>query len=220
MAREWTNPEGLTARQIQFVEHYCQFADAQAAAIAAGYSPKSAHVNAIKNLAKPVVSTAVARRRAELQNASQLTMTPAQRRDRIIRELDRIAFGDRRKAYDADGKLKPIRELDEDTAAMIDSVKSFEEYAGSGDNRELVGHVREVKFCSKLNALAALARIEGLDDPKVRVQLEAKKPDGDQACTVTSRIEILTRVAFESVLTIGGDNAGEPGQDGFDADGE
>ncbi len=215
MAREWTNPEGLTARQIQFVEHYAVYSDAQAAAIASGYSPKSAYANAIKILTKPVVSTAIARRRAELQNASQLNMTSAQRRDRVLKELDRIAFGDRRKAYDENGMLKPFNKLDDDTAAIIDSVESFEEYTGSGDNRELAGHVRKVRFVGKLQALALLAKIEGLEDPKVRVQLEtaAGKADGEKPATVTSRIEVLTRIAIESVLTLPNDD----GQDGDDA---
>ena len=39
--------------------------------------------------------------------------------DRVIAELAKLAFLDIRKAFDEEGKLKPIHEIDDDTAAAI-----------------------------------------------------------------------------------------------------
>ena len=39
--------------------------------------------------------------------------------DRVLKEIARPAFLDIRKAFNADGSLKPIHDLDDDTAAAI-----------------------------------------------------------------------------------------------------
>ena len=39
--------------------------------------------------------------------------------DRVLTEYAKLAFLDIRKAFDEDGNLKPIHELDDDTAAAI-----------------------------------------------------------------------------------------------------
>jgi phage terminase small subunit len=89
--------------------------------------------------------------------------------ERIKRELARIAFFDPRKLFDDDGNLKPIKNLDDDTAAVIAGCDVFTTYkkavnAEEGDVKEsLVAEVlRKLKFVDKKGALDSLARINGM----------------------------------------------------------
>jgi phage terminase small subunit len=199
---------GLTEKQKLFVEHYCQFADKRAAAIAAGYSLKQSDRAGIRNLQKPVILDAIAQRRAELdRNESTIAAlldkpqppTAEQRRERIRRQLERLAFSDIRKAYASDGSLLPMDRIDDDTAAAIEGVDIYEEFAGVGDNRELVGHTKKVKFTSKMAALALLARLEGMDDPKIRLTFEG---NGANGTSTQSRFPTINRVLMIAELAV------------------
>lgn len=107
----------LTPKQQAFVNEYLIDLNATQAALRAGYSEKTAGKIGGENLQKP-----------EIQQAIQASMEARGKRleitaERVILELARIAFADTRKLYDADGNLKPIHELDDDTAACIGGVK-------------------------------------------------------------------------------------------------
>jgi len=70
-----------------------------------------------------------------------------------LEELARIAFFDPRKMFHANGRLKGIDELDDDTAAAL---ASFEVITASGSDEIL--ETRKNKFQNKLNALEQIVR--------------------------------------------------------------
>ncbi len=86
-------------------------------------------------------------------------------KEQIANELMKIGFADLRKAYTVDNALKPIRELDDDTAAAITGVKVTEEFEGSGEDRLKTGETVEVKFNPKRPALAELNKMFGYYAP-------------------------------------------------------
>ena len=99
----------------------------------------------------------------ELEEKSGVTQ------QRIIKELAKMAFADIRKAYDNNGNLKSIQDLDDDTAGAIIGVESFEEYEGRGDDREYVGDTKKVKMADKIRAAELLGKHLGMFKEKIEI---------------------------------------------------
>lgn len=163
---------GLLPKQAKFVAEYLISGNATQAALAAGYSPKTAHVIGQENLKKPVIAsllsqkqTEIAERQDERLGAMELTV------ERVNRETARIAFFDARKMFAADGRPLAITELDDDTAACIVGLDVLEEFEGSGKDRKLVGHVKKYKIADKNTSLERAAKILGMfgEDNKQKV---------------------------------------------------
>jgi phage terminase small subunit len=94
---------------------------------------------------------------------SQRTQVTA---DEVIRALANIAFFDIRKIFEEDGTFKAIVDMDEDTAAAIESVESTtrtDQYGNSTTTTKL-------KFHSKMSALDILARHLGMLDSRLKVE--------------------------------------------------
>jgi len=115
----------------------------QQAAIAAGFAPKSARITAAKLLAKANVQERIASLLAAQIKKLDVTV------ERTLCELARCAYLDPRTLFRADGSLKRIIELDDDTAACIAAV----EMGGRGGKR-----VERVKMTDKLRALDMLCK--------------------------------------------------------------
>lgn len=141
---------GLLPKQWKFVQKYLLCGNATQAALAAGYSQKTARVIGQENLLKPAIAgylaqkqSVIAAKQDECLEKMELTQ------ERIMRETARIAFFDARKMFHEDGKPKSILELDDDTAACIVGLDVLEEYEGSGRDRVLIGHVKKYKIADK-----------------------------------------------------------------------
>jgi phage terminase small subunit len=136
------------------------------AAIAAGYAPRSAGVTGSRLLKDANVRAAVrlVEKRA-LQTAGLST-------ERVLKELERLAFLDPRKLYDSDGCLKPINLLDPDTAAGISSLDIDEIAVGRGPRRKRVGTTTKVRLQDKIAALDRAMRHLGLYERDNRQQSE------------------------------------------------
>lgn len=83
-------------------------------------------------------------------------------RAQIAQELGRIAFADPRKILNGEGGMKPLNEIDNDTAAAIAGLDVEELFEGRGEDREQIGVVRKVKLWNKREALSELAAIAGM----------------------------------------------------------
>ncbi|HVM81638.1 MAG TPA: terminase small subunit [Stellaceae bacterium] len=147
----------LSPRERRFVEEYLVDLNGGQAAIRAGYSANGSRAHASRNLKKPRVAEAV---RAAMAARSKRTRVDA---DRVIRELERIAFSDIRR-YVAAGNsgrgLKTIAELSDDEAAAVVELSG----GTNGGNFRL-------KLHDKKKALDALARHTGVFAPR-RAQSE------------------------------------------------
>jgi phage terminase small subunit len=101
--------------------------------------------NSCKNLKFRKLSEKRCRKRAERTEITQ---------DRVLKELGRLAFLDIRKAFNSDGSLKPIHELDDETAAAIAGLEVSEIMAGENS----IGSLKKIRLSDKKGALELIGR--------------------------------------------------------------
>jgi phage terminase small subunit len=157
----------LTPKQAAFVEEYACDLNATQAAIRAGYSAKTAKEQATRLLTNVHVAAGIAEGRAARSERTGITA------DRVLQELARIAFFDVRKLFNPDGTMKPLDELDDDTAAVIAGLGLAEIRDGEGSP---IGVLKKIKIADKLVALDKLARNLGLLLDKLKISGDAENP--------------------------------------------
>lgn len=155
--------EGFLPRQWAFVQEYLIEPNATKAALAAGYSPKTAAAIGSENLRKPHIASYLAQKtaviaRAQDERLEAMVLT----KERVERETARIAFFDPRKIVDASGSPIPLHLLDEDTVAAIEGVDISEYFTGSGDSRKVKRRTYKFKIGGKNAALDRASKILGL----------------------------------------------------------
>ena len=99
------------------------------------------------------VQAEVARLRAEKLTKLDISA------EKVLTEISKLAFLDIRRAFNEDGSLKQISELDPETAAAVAGIeheKLFDHF-GRGQAKH-VGTTTKIKFASKLQALEMLGR--------------------------------------------------------------
>lgn len=154
---------GLLPKQAKFVAEYLLHGNASKAALAAGYSPKTAHVIGQENLRKPAIASLLAQKTAVIARAQDARLEAMElTKERVERETARLAFFDPRKLVDAQGAPIPLHLLDTDTAAAIEGVDISELYEGDGDSRKVVRRTYKFKVSGKNPALERASKILGL----------------------------------------------------------
>jgi phage terminase small subunit len=141
----------LNDKQIRFCEEYLVDYNATRAAIAAGYSQKTARAIGSENLTKPDIQGYLTRRQTEALTKAGVT------KERVIEELARIALQDARQFY-IDGRLIPISELSDEAAACIASFE-VEQVTIKGIP---IGTVSKIKRYDKVKALELLGKHLGI----------------------------------------------------------
>lgn len=127
-----------------FVEAYLANGNnATQAAIQAGYSAKTAHVAGGRLLKHVEVSTLLEQRRTAVLSKLELTT------ESVLRSLAQAVHFDPRKLYDEQGNLKPIPELDDDTAMALSGFEVMEEKGSGPDRGKVVGYTKKVKWLDK-----------------------------------------------------------------------
>jgi phage terminase small subunit len=150
-----------TPKQRLFVREYCCHLNATKAAIAAGYSEKGARQAGARLLTNVNVSAEIAKL---TQKACEKLEISA---ENVLRELARLAFLDPRKFYDANGSLRNVTELDDDTAACISGMEVEDIFRGRGSDKEKTGTCLRIKFADKGTNLERLGRYLKLFTDKV-----------------------------------------------------
>jgi phage terminase small subunit len=154
----------LTPQQERFVAEYLIDLNATQAAIRAGYSAGTARQQASRLLSKVNVQSAIAEGKKRISDSLQSDA------ERVKQELDRIGFSDIRKLYDRDGNLRPIHELDDDTAAALSGIDIEVETSKDGTRTSTY----KIKRYDKNSALTTLARWHG----KLNDRVEHTGKDG------------------------------------------
>lgn len=175
----------LTLKQQRFVDEYVIDLNATQAAIRAGYSEDSAGAIGSENLTKPEIAEAVKKRIVELQQSTGLTA------ERLLNEVRRMAFFDPRKLFDENGNLKPITELDDDTAAALAAFEVTEERADIEEKSKVTGYTKKLKWYDKNAAIDKGMRYFGMLTDRV----EHTGKDGKDLIPIDSS-EIARKVAF------------------------
>lgn len=126
--------------------------NATQAAITAGYSEKTARQAGSRLLTHVDVKAAITAKRGAALTAADLTI------ERSLREVARCSFFDPRKCYDEKGNLKPVHELDDDTAAALAGIEVVEmaggaEIGGEAGIQHVAMHTKKLRFVDKNAAL-------------------------------------------------------------------
>lgn len=147
MAKRQRSKKPLDDRRDRFAQEYAKDLNGTEAAIRSGYAPNSAHVTASRLLSDAKVQASIRALLDKVAAANEITVA------RTLKEIARIAYGDRRKLYDEKGGLRNLNDLDDDAAALVSELESDELFAGSGGERVHIGFTRKVKTWSKVKAL-------------------------------------------------------------------
>lgn len=153
----------MTPKQHKFAQEYLIDLNATQAAIRAGYSAKTAASIGDENLRKPVIAAAIAEAQAVCSERCHITQ------DMVLKEIWRVAGVDVSAAYNEDGSLKGIHEIPEDTRRALAGLDVLEEFAGSGEDRMLIGHTKKVRVWDKVAALKLVAQHLGMLKDRVEV---------------------------------------------------
>jgi phage terminase small subunit len=170
--------QALTPKQAAFVQEYLIDLNATQSAIRAGYSAKNAHKIASQLLGKTVVARAISEAKAKRTERTEITQ------DRVLHELYRLCFVDIRKAFDEHGNIKPIHELDDDTAAAIAGFEVQELNVAPGSPP--LGITKKFKLIEKKGSLELLMRHMGMLNDKLKLQGDAENP-----VAVTTKVVIV-----------------------------
>lgn len=144
--------DALTAKQSLFVNGVLAGLSQKDAAIAAGFSAKSADAQAAVIVKIPKVKAAIdeaLRRRSERVEVKA---------DDILRELARVGMSDIGEAFDENGMMRPLSEMPVGVRRAISSVEVEDIFEGRGAERVRVGTLTKVKFWDKTRGLEMLGK--------------------------------------------------------------
>lgn len=180
----------LNPKQALFVKAYLVDLNAKASAISAGYSAKTAEITGSKLLRVPKVAAEI--QKAMDKRAKKFDISA----DTVLQELARLAFHDPRKFFDDDGRIKPISELDDDTAMALAGIETFHKIVGDGKDGMAV--VTKIKTADKGANLERLGRHLKLFTDRVehdvtpRLAEELKSARERANCCETLKLEPTT----------------------------
>jgi hypothetical protein len=117
---------------------------------------------------------------------------------RVLQEVKRIGFADIRDAYQEDGRLKDIKDMPVEVAAVIASVESVDYFEGRGKEKERVGVIQKVKFWNKLDAIKMLATNLGMLVERVEHSGKVSLESLINASLQVKKEETITIVKAES----------------------
>jgi phage terminase small subunit len=139
----------LTGRQARFAKEYANCLNGTQAAIAAGYSPRTARAIASENLRKPSIQ-------AEIANQERLRETRLNAEREIVqRELMKVLEADISKIFDKHGVLLPMAQWPKGVWTAIDSVNYGPAHRGDGRWRG------SIKLQDRFKVLKLLAEVTG-----------------------------------------------------------
>jgi phage terminase small subunit len=145
----------LTPKEHRFCDEYPIDLNGAAAARRAGYSKTRADRTAAELLKKPAVRERI------LAQIEQRSKEAGVTQRAVLEELARIAFFDPRRLFTSDGQLKPIQELDDATAAGLQSLEVVTSRKGQGEGEEVQDveiRTSKIRLWSKTDALAWLGK--------------------------------------------------------------
>jgi phage terminase small subunit len=130
----------LKPMQRTFALEYAVHGNATKAAIAAGYSPRSAHAQAHKLLKKAEIQEALIKREQRVIAKSDLKAID------VLNEIRKLAFAQVEGAYDEKGNLLPLTEMSDEVRSALVSVESRS------------GGVKKIRLADKVKSLEMLAK--------------------------------------------------------------
>ena len=140
----------FTNKQEMFIKEYLIDLNATQAAIRAGYSEKTASQQGERLLRNVQVSAAIQEAMNKRSNKLEITA------ERVLQEIAKLAFYDPRNFFDDDGRIKPISELDENTAMALGGIETLHKIIG--DEKDGMAVVTKIKLVDQGQNLERLGR--------------------------------------------------------------
>lgn len=131
-----------------FCQSYVICWNATTAAKEAGYAKDTAYSQGHRLLQRMDIQIRIEQLKHEANEQFAVT------RERVITELGRLAFSDIRKVFGDGRSLKDVTDLDDHTAAAVESIK----VVANKERGEVVDHTHEIKLANKGAALDKLAK--------------------------------------------------------------
>lgn len=151
----------LTPKQLMFCREYIVDMNGQQAATRAGYSQKTARVQASVLLTNPNIM----RKIQELMDKRSAKVGISA--DKILTRLDDIGGVDVGQAFDANGCLKNIHDIPVEVRKCIASIEVDELFDGYGRERKQIGVTKKIKFWDKIKANELLGKHKVLFSDRV-----------------------------------------------------
>ncbi|MGH9933230.1 MAG: terminase small subunit [Pyrinomonadaceae bacterium] len=153
-------PRTLTFKQEKFCHGVVTLPNASEAYRAAynckNMKPESVNANAGKMIADTRIALRIEQIREKLAERWEVNDL------NILAASAAIAYYDPADAYDKNGRYLDIRDMPKEFRMAIKSFEVFEEYAGSGENRELIGYTKKLVMHDKNPAHDRLMKHLGL----------------------------------------------------------
>lgn len=166
MAKKRPKIKKLNTRHKSFIREYLKDMNGTQAAIRAGYSAKTASSKANELLRDPMI-------------AEQLVKVTEKRMERVeidadyvLRRLVTIDQMDVADILNDDGTIKPVSQWPEIWRQMISGMDLAEMWQGSGDQRELIGILKKMKWPDKVKNLELIGKHINVQAFKDRVEHE------------------------------------------------
>jgi len=152
----------VNPKQKIFCDEYLVSLNATEAAIKAGYSKKTARSIGQENLTKPDIKKYIKTKLKSREDRTEITQ------DRVLKEIARIAFLDPRKFFDDNGNLIQIKDLDDDTAAVLAGF-DITAYTSKGEDA-MTEITKKIKHVDKKGALELLCRHLGMLNDRINIE--------------------------------------------------
>lgn len=143
-------------KQERFCEEYLIDMNAKQAAIRAGYSEKTAEVQASRLLSKAKVQKMVQEKRERLSKKLGISQ------EMVLEGYRKLAFYDVRKFYNKNGNLLDVTELDDETAFALAAIEITEEKTMN----VVTGYTKKIKMTDRKGALDSICKVLGFNAPE------------------------------------------------------
>lgn len=140
----------LDFKRLRFAEEYIVDWNGKQAAIRAGYSPKTAESQASRLLRNVKVKEYIEECKNKIEQLAGVSKL------RAVKQLSKMAFADITQAFDEDGNLKQLSDIDDDVLICIEGIELM-------DIKE-VGLLQKLKFTSRRGVIQDLAKMLGWNE--------------------------------------------------------
>lgn len=141
----------LTDKQEKYCQAYVRLND-KSAAYREAYDADAMNSNTVNVKACELhkvgnVTVRIDELQAEIRERNKINI------DDVLSVLTDMIKFDISEIYDNQDRLKSIHDIPKQHRQMITSLKTYEEYSGSGMTKELIGYTKEVKTLNKLDVI-------------------------------------------------------------------
>lgn len=163
---------GLTEKQKKFCQEYIYDWNGRRAAIAAGYSEKTAHVISNENLNKPYIQAYINYIKDNLEEQAGIS------RLMVLNEYKKMAFSSIAHLHNTWIELKDFEALTKEQKDCIESIETKKikrKFAGDEDNLidQYVEYVK-IKLFSKERALENICKMLGYNPKETQLDTDQK----------------------------------------------